>query len=363
MADSLIGAVMQTLSPSVIERLGGSFGETREATQKGVAAAVPALLAGLGGLAEQPGGAERIAAAAQLQDAGTVDNLTRVIGGSDQGALMDGGQSLLTSLFGGETVDDLIAAVAKYAGLGGGSAAGLMAVLAPVIMAVLGRQQRGRNLDAGGLGRLLSTQKGAIASLVPAGFGNLLGATGLRDSIAAALDPAKPNGAIGAPRPTGVPSWAYALGVIAIAVIGYWLWTGSAAQHVASRAGDTALSGSSQPPRAAGSVMVGQIDVAKEVKTLVDDTGKSLSSVTDAASAQKALPVLNDAVAEFDKIKVMTGQIPADGRQALTRIVGEAKPGLLQLIDQVQTAPGAADVLKPTLDALKGTLDRFTTEI
>ena len=363
MADSLIGAVMQTLSPSVIERLGGSFGENREATQKGVAAAVPALLAGLGGLAEQPGGAERIAAAARLQDAGTLDNLSRIVGGSDQGALMDSGQSLLTSLFGGETVDDLIGAVSRYAGLSGGSAAGMMAVLAPVIMAVLGRQQRSQGLDAGGLGRLLSTQKGAIASLVPVGFGNLLGATGLRDSIAAALHSAKPNGAIGVPRPTGVPSWAYALGVIAIALIGYWLWAGSASQRVATRSGDTALSGSSQPPRAAGNVMVGQIDVTKEVRTLVDDTGKSLSGVTDAPSAQKALPALDDAVAEFGKIKAMTGQIPADGRRTLTRIVGEAKPGLLKLIDQVQTAPGAADVLQPTLDALKGALDSFTTEI
>jgi hypothetical protein len=363
MAESLIGAVMQTLSPSVIERLGGSFGENREATQKGVAAVIPALLAGLGGLAEQPGGAERVAASAQLQDAGIVDNLSRIVGGSDQGALMDSGQSLLTSLFGGETVDDLIGAVSKYAGLRGDSAAGMMAVLAPVIMAVLGRQKRSMGLDADALGRLLSTQKGAIASLVPAGFSSLLGATGLRDSIVGALEPVKSNGAIGAARPAGVPSWAYALGVIVIALIGYWLWYGAPSQRVAGTANERAVSGSSQPPHAAGSVMVGQIDVAKEVRALVDDTSKSLGNVTDAASAQKALPALNDVVAEFDKIKAMTGQIPADGRQTLTRIVGEAKPGLLKLIDQAQAAPGVAGVLKPTLDALKGKLDRFTTEI
>ena len=71
------------------------------------------------------------------------------------------------------------------------------------------------------------------------------------------------------------------------------------------------------------------------------------------------MPQLQDAVAQLDKVRRMTDQIPADGTKTLTSIVGNAKPALQQSISKVEAMPRVSDVLKPTLDSLQVRLDVF----
>jgi hypothetical protein len=58
-----------------------------------------------------------------------------------------------------------------------------MGLLTPVIMSVLGREQRATGLDANGLARMLSGQKDEIADALPAGLGALLEKSGLFEAL------------------------------------------------------------------------------------------------------------------------------------------------------------------------------------
>src|SRR5262245_38067149 len=59
-------------------------------------------------------------------------------------------------------------------------------MLAPIVMGTIGQQQGTRSFDAGGIANLLASQKDNIAAALPAGFSNLLGGTGLLDSLGGA---------------------------------------------------------------------------------------------------------------------------------------------------------------------------------
>jgi hypothetical protein len=351
MAQSLVSMVMQSFGPSTIDRLAGALGATQDSAQKGVSAAVPALLTGLVGMVARPGGADRLATAVQQQDPSILDNLSTMIGSGGHQALSENGGTLLTSLLGTQASDGLVGSIAKYAGLGLGSASGLMGLIVPVVMAVLRRQQTGVGLDAGGLGRMLAEQKETIAGSMPAGF-SLPALGGIRGA-AETLKQAVPTTPIATIQRSAIPAWAYALGgLVILALIGYWILGARGPQRVAT-----------QTPGVQGSLMVGQVDVAKQLSTIVDNTTKSLNGVTDAASAKTALPQLNEAISQLDGVKGLIGQMPAEGKKTLSSIAGDAKPRLLQLIDKVQAMPGVADVLRPTLDTFKARLDTFTTPV
>ena len=349
MAQSFVSMVMQYFNPSIIDRMAGAFGESRDSAQKAVFAGVPALLSGFAGFATQPGGADRLASAARQQDIGILHNLPNVIGGSGLESVSDKGRTMLSLMLGGQASEGLIEAVAKHAGLGRESAANMMGLLTPVIMAVLGHHQASQGLDAAGLARFLADQNSAIAGAMPSGL------AAFRSDAVEALDLTTP------PQRAPTPSWAYALAaLVVLALIGYWFW-GPHPQMVARQnAEPPAASSNVQAPITPSSVMVvGQVDLAKQLSSIVDSTRASLAGVTDAATARSALPQLQDAVAQLDKVRRMTDQIPADGTKTLTSIVGDAKPALQQSISKVEAMPRVSDVLKPTLDSLQVRLDVF----
>jgi sporulation protein YlmC with PRC-barrel domain len=65
-----------------------------------------------------------------------------------------------------------------------------MGLLTPLIMGVLGREQRAAGLDAGGLARVLTEQKADIAAAMPAGLGKLIEPNKpLREGIASPSSP------------------------------------------------------------------------------------------------------------------------------------------------------------------------------
>jgi len=115
MATNLVSLVMQFLTPDVIGRIATALGLDRNFLQSAISAAVPALLAGLSGAAEKPGGAEKLVDAVK-QQSGVLDNFAKTIGSGGQSSLIDTGSRLLTSLLGGPDQSALAGAVAKFSG-------------------------------------------------------------------------------------------------------------------------------------------------------------------------------------------------------------------------------------------------------
>jgi hypothetical protein len=214
----------------------------------------------------------------------------------------------------------------------------------------------------------MASQKDSIAAALPAGFGNLLGGTGLLDSLGGAARTATTAGreaaqeATAAARAVGASgqraagaaasssrNWLYWLiPLLAIAAFAVY-WYSRPAEQVVQQ-GATAVQ----------NLTVSGLDVGKQVTDSIANLRTTLTNVTDAASAQASLPKLQEVTAQIDKVDGLIGQLSAEQRKLLAGIVSPLVPTLNQLFDKVLAIPGVADVLKPTIDALKAKLAVLT---
>ncbi len=339
MATNLVSYMMQFLTPDMIGRIAGALGLNRSDAQSGVSAVVPALLAAFSGLADKPGGAQSLVNTVK-QQSGVLDNFASMIGGNNLSSFIERGSSLLTSLLGSHDQAALTGAVARSAGLGQNKATSLLGMLAPVVMGLIGRQIGTRGVDIGSLTSLLASQKEQIAQALPNGMGELLDRTGLSSGLESARR--APTEATGqftqytspprerANRDTtfGIPNWAYwALPLIALGGL-LWYLLGRPAEHERV----------AQEPAPADSL---------------SDLRTSLQGVTDVTSARAALPKLEAARTQIDRVSSLVGQLTPDQRKVVAAAIAPAMPAINRLTDKVLEIPGVGDVLRPTIDPVK----------
>jgi hypothetical protein len=135
---------------------------------------------------------------------------------------------------------------------------------------------------------------------------------------------------------------------LAIAALLIWMLGRSTDQVV--QQGTTALQ----------SLSVGGIDLGKQVTDSIGSLRSTLAGITDEASARAALPKLQAATSQIDKVDSLIGQLSSTQRTALAGLVTPVMPALNQLFDRVLAIPGVADVIKPTIDTLKAKLATLT---
>ena len=85
----------------------------------------------------------------------------------------------------------------------------------------------------------------------------------------------------------------------------------------------------------------------KQVSDSVTNLRNTLGGITDAASAQAALPKLQEVTAQIDRVGTVTGQLSAEQRKVLAGLVNPVMPTLTQLFDKVLAIPGVAEVSSP----------------
>jgi hypothetical protein len=172
MTDNLVSAISRFLTPELIGKMASVSGLDRGTTQSAVGALVPTMLTGMADLVSKPGGARQLADAIAEQPAGVLSNLAQTLGGASMSAERGGG--ILSSLLGGGVLNTLISTLSRFIGIGEGSTRTLMGLLAPVVLGVLGREQRAAGLETGGLARLLMGQKDQFTAAMPVGLSDLL---------------------------------------------------------------------------------------------------------------------------------------------------------------------------------------------
>jgi hypothetical protein len=129
----------------------------------------------------------------------------------------------------------------------------------------------------------------------------------------------------------------------------------------ATQGAQQATEATSQATQSVAALTVGDVDLGKHLTAVFDDAKKALQEVNDAASAEAARPKLQEIADNLDEIGNLAGQLPADGKQALTGMVDGATPEIHELIDKVMAMPGVADVLKTTLEPIKTKLQALST--
>jgi hypothetical protein len=173
---SVLDAVHQALGPDTIQQLSGALGTDSAATSHAVSLALPALLGGLAHNASQPDGAVALDNALTQHDGSILDNLGGMLGGagSGGGALSGIGGAILGHIFGGRrgSVEE---GVGKASGLNAAQVAQLMAMLAPIVMGVLGRMKQTKGLDANRLPEVLNDAGGGLGGSLGSILGGIFG--------------------------------------------------------------------------------------------------------------------------------------------------------------------------------------------
>ena len=171
MEQSILDAVRQQLGPETIQQMSGALGADPAATSNAVSLALPALLGGLSQNAAQPQGAAALDTALNAHDGSVLDNLGGLLGGGGGGGI---GGAILGHIFGGRrsTVEQ---GVGRASGLDAAQVAQLMAMLAPIVMGVLGRMKQSKGIDANRLPEVLQQSAEQGKKEVP-GLGGLLDA-------------------------------------------------------------------------------------------------------------------------------------------------------------------------------------------
>ena len=164
MATNLVSSVMQFLTPDMVARIARTLGIDPDVAQKVVGAAVPAILASFAGLAAKPAGAQQLSETVQQQRPDMLSQITSLIGGPDQKAIVDTGSGLLSTLLGGSGLNGLVSAMSTFAGINQNASKTVLGLIAPMVLGALGQQQRSGGLDENGLANLLSSQKDQIAA-------------------------------------------------------------------------------------------------------------------------------------------------------------------------------------------------------
>ena len=335
MPTDLVASVKSALSSELVSRIASGLGLDRAAVEQAVTAGVPALLAALTSLVERPGGIARLGDAVAQQQPDSLANIVDVIGGSGQKEQIDSGLGALSSLLGGSTLSTLASAVGKYAGLTGGGSKSLMGLLGPLLLGVLGQQQRASGLDASGLASLLVSQKDNIARALPAGFADYLGGTGILDQAAGSTPAYRARPA--SDHASSERGWILpALAVVVIGALGLYLLSQISTNDV----------GTSPQATAETPVQTGRADFIVPQGEEADWIGRSVYSDDDKKIGE-ILELIRDPADRVTDIYVDTGTFLGMGgtRYHFTADqVREARPdGLVLTVKESEIKPQTGD--------------------
>jgi hypothetical protein len=356
MPTNLVSLVTQFLTPDMIARIASALGFDRNTAQSAIGVAVPSLLAGLTGVASQPGGPQKLADAA-AQHTNTLEDFASLLGSRGQSSFIEQGSQMLSSLLGGRDQSALAGAIAKYAGVGPGAISSLLGMLAPVVMGTIAHQPGAT--QPGRIASLLNSQKDNIAAALPPGLSSQLSDTGLLDTLGGAARTAAATSGQWASTRRAVSDTGRS------AVSNNWLWWLIPAAALAA----LLVYFLTKPPEqvaqqnvtAAGQRTIGSAaDVGKQVTDNLTSLHQTLGGITDAASAQAALPKLQAAAAQIQKVQDMTGQLSPEQRKFVAGLINPVMPTLNQLFDKVLAIPGVSAELKPAVDALRAKLAVLT---
>lgn len=311
----------------------GFLGESEENVSSALGAIFPTILGSLIGKSSKPTEASGLMDMIEGLDMDMIDDIGRLFGGGARGVngLLNSGSEIVESFLGDKT-SGIVSMISKLSGLKSGSSSSLMKLAAPFLMGIIGKQIKGKGL--GFLTDMLMGQKEHVAAVLPAGIDDLLGLNfdGLSDSlqnsatsvnetsgaaisdvsdtvneavgkaagtIAAGADAtsgAVTNiiGATGNGTQSGLEWIKWALPLLLIGGLAWWLTLGQDSKDVLEEAGNAIENVANKTGDMAKTV---EVSVADQAKNIAASTANARSSTGRAASnfAKEAFANENEA--------------------------------------------------------------------
>ncbi len=181
---SLLDMLQEKLgNESAVKQIGAQLGTDPGTTQSAIAAALPMIVGALARNAQSPDQAGALSnALAKDHDGSILDDVTAHLGQPQQ----TDGDNILSHVLGAKR-SSVATGLGQVAGLDAGKAGLLLSMLAPLVMGALGKAQRERGLDPGGLAGMLGGEQQRAADAAPGVMG-MLGKFLDRDGDGSVLD-------------------------------------------------------------------------------------------------------------------------------------------------------------------------------
>lgn len=317
MSLNLLDMLKDQVTGQLANQASSFLGEDESAVTKALGGIFPSVLGSMIGKASDKSSASGIMDMIGGLDMNMLGNIGDLFGGgaSSVNGLLNSGGGILNTLL-GDKMGGIVEMISKVSGLGSGSTSSLMKMAAPFLMGIIGKQVAGKG--AGGLMDLLMGQKEHVAKALPSGMGSLLGlgfadmgnkakeafagastmATGATKNVSKAASAAVGSAgsvassaanAAGGAASTGLGWIKWALPIIAIAAIGFWLMNKGGAETITGAVGDaveatTNVAGDAA--NAVGDAANAAGDMTKDAANAVADAaGAVFSKVDEAAKA------------------------------------------------------------------------------
>ena len=185
--NTILDLLADNIGGGNIDQIASAIGADRSQTQTAVSAALPAILAALNQNTNTTTGASALSSALDRDhDGSLLDHLGGFLGGQLSGKQADGG-GILGHILGGRQ-QQVEQGVAQASGLDMRQVAKLLPILAPIVMAALGRRKRQSGLDDAGLSGILAEDATRAREAAPSGAMGALSAILDRDGDGSVKD-------------------------------------------------------------------------------------------------------------------------------------------------------------------------------
>jgi hypothetical protein len=164
--NSLLDLVSQRLGGDNLRQISRQIGADEGTTQDAISMALPVLLGGLARNAAQPDGPAVLDRALNNHDGSLLDNLGSLLGGQANAQ----GAGILGHVLGAKRAP-VEQGIGRASGLTQQQVGKLLLVLAPLVMAALGRMKRQESVQPGGMGSVLQREQEEVARRAPAAGG------------------------------------------------------------------------------------------------------------------------------------------------------------------------------------------------
>jgi hypothetical protein len=353
---NLVEQIEKQLSSGVINQLVNLTGASEGAAGSAVKAAVPSLLSALASLASSSVGAQKLLSVLSQFSSGSVESLVSKMT-NQPSAVHEQGADLLSSLLGGNILSGIVSAVSRFAGIAPGATQKLVAYMTPLLLGTIASRFTGKQMNAQGLASMLGAETANIARALPSGF-SLNDVPGL-----AATGSAAARSAIRGVEAAGSSLARWLWPVAGLAALGLLLWWFASSSTPAPEAAVPNVTRAQSPE-------IAHVPAPQVVKNLVPDVTKfsteltdtfsklteSLTSVKDVASAEAALPELQDLEGKLDVAKTTMNDLGSAGKASIITLVKATEGKLRDLIEKVLAIPGVGEKIKPVVDSITAKL-------
>lgn len=370
MAMNIITQTINLLAPAMLEKIAAALGISTDTAHRAIAAAVPAVLAVFASKATTQTGARALYDAVSQAEPDALDRLGSSSAGARSETILQSGLGTLSSLLGDGTLKSLTGALARQTGLGTDASSSLTALAGQLALGSLAKVAGKSGLDASGLAGMLTSQQANIKAAVPAGLAESLSSAGVLGSGFAgqAQSVADRTGRTATAAASQVQAagksgqnWLMWLIPLIIALGALWYFLGRQATTPVTTTGTetttTTTTGTETTPPAVTEIKVDGVDVGKQVTTTLDSIRSTLGGITDAATAQAALPKLQAASTSLDGVSALMAKLSAPQKTALAALITAALPAVRDAAGKVLAMPGVSDVAKPAVDGLLAKLE------